>query len=85
MVIHLQTSLGQDSLVTVPSPFLWSLADTMREVTDAVLIMVLPLKSLMSSSLCNVSEIKVKIRISAITLAKLGLVEEPKLSPVGRG
>ena len=36
----------------------------MREVTDAVLIMVLPLKSVMSSSLCNVSEIKLEIRIS---------------------
>ena len=64
MVIHLQTSLGQDSLVTVASPFLWPLGDLMREVTDAVLIMVLPLKSVMSSSLCNVSEIKLEIRIS---------------------
>ena len=64
MVIHLQTSLGQDSLVTVVSPFLWPLGDLMREVTDAVLIMVLPLKSVMSSSLCNVSEIKLEILIS---------------------
>ena len=36
----------------------------MREVTDAVLIMVLPSKSEMSSSLCNVSEIKLEILIS---------------------
>ena len=50
----------------------------MREVTDAVLIMVLPLKSVMSSSLCNVS----RNRYLAITLAKLSLVEARELSPV---
>ena len=55
MVIHLQTSHGQDSLVTVTLPFLWPSADMMKEVTDALLIMVLVLKSAMSSLLYNVS------------------------------
>ena len=57
MVIHLQTSHGQDSLVTVTLPFLWPSADMMKEVTDALLIMVLVLKSVMSSLLYNVSTI----------------------------
>ena len=58
MVIHLQTLHGQDSPVTVVSPFPWSSEDMMKEVTDALLIMVLPLKSMMSLLLYNVSEIK---------------------------
>ena len=58
MVIHLQTSHGQYSLVTVTSPFLWPSGDKMKEVTDVLLIMVLPLKSMMSLLLYNVSEIK---------------------------
>ena len=57
MVIHLQTSHGQDSLVTVTLPFLWPSADMMKEVTDALLIMVLVLKSVMSSLQYNVSRI----------------------------
>ena len=57
MVIHLQTSHGQDSPVTVTSPFLWPSVETMREVTDALLIMALVLKSVMSSLLYNVSTI----------------------------
>ena len=57
MVIHLQTSHGQDSLATVMSPFLWPSGDKMREVTDALLIMVLVLKSVMSSLLYTVSTI----------------------------
>ena len=57
MVIHLQTSHGQDSLATVTSPFLWLSADMMKEVTDALLIMVLVSKSVMSSLLYNVSTI----------------------------
>ena len=57
MVIHLQTSHGQDSLVTVTSPFLWPSGDKMKEVTDALLIMELVLKSVMSSFLYNVSTI----------------------------
>ena len=57
MVIHLQTSHGQDSPVTVTSPFLWPSGDKMKEVTDALLIMVLVLKSVMSSLLYNVSTI----------------------------
>ena len=57
MVIHLQTSHGQDSLVTVTLPFLWPSANMMKEVTDALLIMVLVLKSVMSSLQYNVSTI----------------------------
>ena len=57
MVIHLQTLHGQDSLVTVTSLFLWPSGDKMKEVTDALLIMVLVLKSVMSSLLYNVSTI----------------------------
>ena len=57
MVIHLQTSHGQDSLVTVTLPFLWPSADMMKEVTDALLIMVLVLKCVMSSLQYNVSTI----------------------------
>ena len=57
MVIHLQTLHGQDSLVKVTSPFLWPSGDKMKEVTDALLIMVLVLKSVMSSLLYNVSTI----------------------------
>ena len=57
MVIHLQTSHGQDTLVTVTLPFLWPSADMMKEVTDALLIMVLVLKSVMSSLQYNVSTI----------------------------
>ena len=57
MVIHLQTSHGQDCLVTVTSTFLWSSGDKMKEVTDALLTMVLVLKSVMSSLLYNVSTI----------------------------
>ena len=55
MVIHLQTSHGQDSSVTVTLPFLWPSADVMKEVTDALLIMVLVLKFVMSSLLYIVS------------------------------
>ena len=57
MVIHVQTSHGQESLVTVTSPFLWPSGDKMKEVTDALQIMVLVLKSVMSSLLYNVSTI----------------------------
>ena len=57
MVIHLQTSLGQDSLVKVASPFLWPSGGKIKEVTDALLITVLVLKTVMSSLLYNVSTI----------------------------
>ena len=57
MVIHLQTSHGQDLLATVTSPFLWPSGDKMKEVTDVLLIMVFVLKSVMSSLLYNVSTI----------------------------
>ena len=57
MVTHLQTSHGQDSLITVTSTFLWPSGDKMKEVTHALPIMVLVLKSVMSSLLYNVSTI----------------------------
>ena len=44
-------------LATVTSPFLWPSGDKMKEVTDALLIMVLVLKTVMSSLLYNVSTV----------------------------